>query len=94
MDQVSRPLPLHQAPLTNFSRNVFEAIKFLGVIRFAATYPTVGLLLKFLQTVMPSFSAKRAAHLEFTGTKIEKRLDQKTDRKDFISYASFCPSAI
>ena len=65
----------------------------MGVIRFAATYPAVGLLLRLLQTVMPSFSAKRAAHLKFTGTKVEKRLDQKTDRKDFISYASFSPSA-
>lgn len=38
---------------------------------------------------MPSFSAKRAAHLEFTRAKIEKRLDRKTDRKDFTSYAIF-----
>lgn len=38
---------------------------------------------------MPSFSAERAAHLEFTRAKIERRLDGKTDRKDFTAYVSF-----
>ena len=53
-------------PLITSGRNVFEAIEFLGVIHFAATYPAIGLLVKFLQTIMPSFSAKQTAHLTFT----------------------------
>ncbi|KAL8948520.1 MAG: hypothetical protein Q9222_005301 [Ikaeria aurantiellina] len=67
-------------------RNVFESIKFLGVIRFAATYPGAGLLLKSLQLVRPSLAAKRAAHMEFTSKKIERRLNLETDRKDFLTY--------
>lgn len=69
-------------------RNVLEAIKFLGVIRFAATYPAVDLLFKLLQSVMPSFSSKRAAHLDFTETKTKKRLNRETNCKDFMTYAS------
>ncbi|KAM0806079.1 putative benzoate 4-monooxygenase cytochrome P450 [Usnea florida] len=70
-------------------RNVFESIKFLGAIRFAATYPVVGLLFKLLQFIMPAFAAKRAAHLAFTETKLDRRLDRKTNRKDFMTYARF-----
>lgn len=68
---------------------MFESIKFLGAIRFAATYPVVGLLFKLLQFIMPSFAAKRAAHMAFTETKLDKRLDRKTNRKDFMTYAGF-----
>lgn len=68
---------------------MFEAIKFLGVMRFAAVYPAVGLLFKLLQFFMPSFGAKRAAHLKFTESKTEQRLNRETDRKDFMTYASF-----
>ena len=68
------------------TRNFFEAIKFLGVIRFAAAYPVVGLLLQSLQLLKPSFAAKRLAHLEFTRKMIDQRLKRKTDRKDFLQY--------
>ncbi|KAI4284881.1 MAG: hypothetical protein L6R38_001090 [Xanthoria sp. 2 TBL-2021] len=66
-------------------RNVFESIKILGILRFAAMYPIVSLVLNTLQT-LPWLSAKRTAHLKFTGEKIEKRLREGTDRKDFISH--------
>jgi hypothetical protein len=61
----------------------------LGLIRFAATYPIVGLFFKLLQPIMPSFAAKRAAHLAFTEGKTNERLERETDRKDFMTYASF-----
>ncbi|MCJ1462457.1 hypothetical protein MMC07_001059 [Pseudocyphellaria aurata] len=67
-------------------RNVFESAKLLGVIRLTAAFPAFGLLFKLVQFLIPSISSKRAAHLEFTGAKIEKRLDRKTDRKDFTTY--------
>ena len=73
---------------------MFESIKFLGVIRFAATYPVLGLLFKLLQYIIPSFAAKRAAHMAFTETKLDKRLDRKTNRKDFMTYAGYFLSAI
>lgn len=71
----------------NFS-NVFSAIKFLGVIRFAETYLIVGLLLLLLQKLIPSFAAKRAAHLEYTKKMIDARIARETDRSDFMTQAS------
>lgn len=65
------------------------AIKFLGVLRCAAIYPAVKSALGLLMIIMPSINAKRAAHREFARTRIERRLDLKTDRKDFMTYASF-----
>ncbi|KAF2228481.1 putative benzoate 4-monooxygenase cytochrome P450 [Viridothelium virens] len=67
-------------------RNVFESIKFLGVLRLAANYPAVGMLLKLLTIFKPSLGAKRAAHMEFTRLKIEKRLERESNRKDFLTY--------
>ena len=66
-----------------------EAIRFLGILRCAATYPVMNLALKVLTIIMPSFEAQRVAHLEFTQAKIENRLDMETDRRDLMSYASF-----
>jgi hypothetical protein len=67
-------------------RNFFNAIKFLGVIRFAAAYPFIGIFLYVLQLLIPSIAAKRRAHLQFTEEKIDERLNRKTDRKDFLQY--------
>ena len=58
------------------------------MIRFAAIYPAVGLLLKLLQLIKPSLAARRVAHLAFTQAKTEKRLERKTERKDIMTYAS------
>lgn len=66
-----------------------EAIKYMGVIRLGIAYPAAGLFLKLLLFLMPSFSAKRAAHFSFMREKVQKRLDRITDRKDFLTYASF-----
>lgn len=67
---------------------MFEAIKFLGVIRFVATYPILGFVFRLLQSVIPSVAAKRVAHLAFTEKKILKRLEREVDRKDFMTYVS------
>ena len=65
------------------------ATQFLGILRCATIYPAMDFALKVLKIIMPSFEAKRAEHLEFTRAKTEQRLDQKTDRKDFMTYACF-----
>ncbi|MCJ1386410.1 hypothetical protein MMC17_009536 [Xylographa soralifera] len=67
-------------------RNVFESVKMLGVIRFALNYPAIGAVFGVLQKVVPSIAAKRKQHMMFTESKIQKRLDVTTDRKDFITY--------
>ncbi|KAL8649157.1 MAG: hypothetical protein Q9226_005693 [Calogaya cf. arnoldii] len=81
--------PLGFAAKSN--RNVIEAINFLGLFHFVAIYPAMRLAFRLLEFMMPTFTAKRVAHLAFTTSRIEKRLDTKTDRKDVITYASFHP---
>lgn len=46
------------------------------------------LALKLLEAMVPSFTARRVAHLDFTKARVEKRLEMKTDRKDIMSNAS------
>ncbi|KAL8905670.1 MAG: hypothetical protein Q9207_002484 [Kuettlingeria erythrocarpa] len=75
--------------LTDRIRDMMGAVKFLGVLRCAAIYPAVKTALAFLMIIMPSVNAKRVAHRAFARNKIEQRLDLKTDRKDFMTYASF-----
>lgn len=83
---ISLEFKSHQL-ITN-SSNVFSAIKFLGVIRFAETYPVVGLLLLLLQKLIPSFAAKRATHLAYTKKMIDARLARETNRGDFMTQVS------
>lgn len=66
-----------------------EAVRFLGILRCAAIYPALNLALKVLKIIMQSLEAKRIAHRKFAKDKIEQRLDLKTDRRDFMTYASF-----
>lgn len=92
MDGVSTPPPLEMALMSicsstnhDFS-NVFTAIRFLGIIRFAESYAVVGLIFKILQKTMPSLANKRAAHLDYTKKMIDARLARETDRSDFMTY--------
>ena len=80
------PFPSRQIPLAKSLRNLFARIKFVAVLRFATTYPAIGIAFKVLQKIRPSLAANQAAHMEFTRIKVEKRLKQETDRKDFLSY--------
>lgn len=61
-------------------------------MRFAAMYPATRLLLQILRLIKPSLAARRVTHLAFTKAKIEKRLQRKTDRKDFMTYVSLSPA--
>ena len=69
-----------------FSRNMFQSVKFLGIMRFAATYPMINQIFKFLMSSIPSMADKRKSHFEYTRKKTESRLDRQTDRKDFTTY--------
>ena len=67
---------------------MFASVKFLGILRFAATYPIINQVLKLLMSMIPSLTEKRKAHFAFTKQKTENRLDRDTDRKDFTTYVS------
>ena len=94
MDKVAEPSSFLSAPKTDYVRTLIEAFKFLGIFRCAATYPAMDLALKVFRIILPSFEAKRAANYEFAKAKVEKRLDLKTDRKDFMTYVSFRPDCL
>lgn len=68
---------------------MFASIKFLGVMRFAATYPIINRVFTLLMSSIPSMAERRKAHFAFTKQKTESRLNRDTDRKDFITYVSF-----
>lgn len=57
-------------------------------MRFGAAYLAGGLFLEAFKFLIPSVSAKQAAHTSFTKDKIMERLNRKTDRKDFLTYVS------
>ncbi|OKL56912.1 hypothetical protein UA08_07745 [Talaromyces atroroseus] len=59
---------------TDWMRTVFTSIKLLGVFRFAEAYTVIGLSFFILQKLMPSISAKRAAHLAYTKERIDARI--------------------
>lgn len=67
-------------------KNMFQSVKFLGIMRFAATYPMINRIFKFLVSSIPSMADKRKSHFEYTRKKTENRLDRQTDRKDFTTY--------
>ncbi|KAL9580477.1 MAG: hypothetical protein Q9212_004471 [Teloschistes hypoglaucus] len=65
---------------------MFQSVKFLGILRFAAYYPAVGRIFMTLLWAFPSISKKRKSHLEYVRKNTENRLDSDTYRKDFLSY--------
>lgn len=60
----------------------------VGIVRFAAVYPLVDRIIKFLLANIPSMAAKRKSHFDFTRKRTENRLGRETDRTDFTTYAS------
>lgn len=65
---------------------MFQSIKFLGIMRFAATYPAIDRIFKLIVSSVPSMADKRKSHFAFTRKQTESRLDIDVDRKDFTSY--------
>lgn len=65
---------------------MFESVKFLSIMSFAATYPAIDRIFKFMMSSVPSMADKRKSHFDFTRKQTEKRLDNDVDRKDVTSY--------
>ena len=87
----------HNLPVFKFTkcrRNVFASIKIMCVMRTAATYPIINRVFEFLMSNIPLMAHKQKAHYAFVKQKTESRLNQHTDRKDFITYVSCIESLI
>ncbi|MCJ1235343.1 hypothetical protein MMC14_003311 [Varicellaria rhodocarpa] len=66
--------------------NIFRGIKFSTVFMILKTYPNIESPAFLLLSMFPSLMKARITHYEFTREKLERRLAQKTDRRDFINY--------
>lgn len=68
--------------------NLFQGIKYARFLSIATFYEPAKTILKLVVKFIPSIQRGRSEHQRFTLLKTEKRLDAKTDRKDFMSYVS------
>jgi hypothetical protein len=69
------------------SRDLFESIKLMGVLRFMINYPALGVIFKLLVKLKPSITQRRAKSHALSEGKLKRRLEMDVDRKDFLAYA-------
>ena len=67
-------------------KNIFGGVKFSRVLKIAEAYEPLMLLLRATMKLIPAVGRARKEHIEFTELKTARRLDMKTDRKDFMDY--------
>ena len=67
-------------------RNLFVGIKYARILVIATFYQPILFLLQCLIKIMPDIQKARTEHEQFTYLKTAKRLDAKTERKDFMTY--------
>lgn len=61
--------------------NIFEMLRVASIMRVMTAY---GLPMMKIVDNVPALARARDAHDEYTNAKTAKRLDKKTDRKDFM----------
>jgi len=66
--------------------NIFKGLKFSRVRNPLRAYPLIGMPILYLMKVFPSLQETALKHRKYSRDKSERRLDTKTDRRDFISY--------
>lgn len=67
-------------------RNIFASIKYGRFVRFAFEYPILKYMFFALYKLVPSFGEARKMQVEYTNNRVDKRLNAKTERKDFMDY--------
>ncbi|KAF1968697.1 cytochrome P450 monooxygenase-like protein [Bimuria novae-zelandiae CBS 107.79] len=65
---------------------LFKGVKLVPFVRLFKQYPIIGLPFWILTKLFPQIMAARVKHDNYTVEKTAKRLESKTDRKDFMSY--------
>lgn len=69
-------------------KNLFQGIKYARFLSIASFYEPAMKILKAIVKLSPSIQKATDEHEKFTYHKTAKRLDAKTDHKDFMSYVS------
>ena len=65
---------------------VFKALKMTRMFRVIRSYPAVGIPFFWLLKRFPAMIKARERHQNYTVSKMDKRINTKTDRKDFMRY--------
>ena len=65
---------------------IFRGLKFVGIFRLIQVYPLIRVLWTIFLATSPHIANAQKAHFEYTAAKIKKRIERKTERKDFITY--------
>lgn len=68
--------------------NIFQSMKIARMFRVFRAYPIVGNLVFSLIKLLPQATKAGAEHRALTAEKTERRLDRRTNRKDFMRFAS------
>ncbi|KAF1985411.1 cytochrome P450 monooxygenase-like protein [Aulographum hederae CBS 113979] len=66
--------------------NIFQNVKFIALMRFGAHFKTVGKVFGTILGSIPAVQRAQSEHVNYTTVRVAKRLDTKTERKDFITY--------
>ncbi|KAJ4346456.1 uncharacterized protein N0V89_010385 [Didymosphaeria variabile] len=77
---------LESEEYSEWMANLFKGVKLVPFVRLARMYPIIGLPFWLLTKIFPQIMAARTMHENHTVEKTAKRMDTKTDRKDFMSY--------
>lgn len=64
--------------------NLFGMLRVATMLRVIREYPIVGVPVMYLLDTVPALLAARHRHNNYTKEKTARRLNKKTDRKDFI----------
>ena len=64
--------------------NMFNMMRAEGTLPVLKSYPIIGVPVWTLLSVIPSVSKAKHLHNSYTSEKTSRRLNKKTDRKDFI----------
>lgn len=64
--------------------NIFRSLKMARISRVFRAYPILGVPIFNLMKWFPQLAKARQKHEQYTVDKTARRLDAKTDRKDFM----------
>lgn len=64
--------------------NLFSLLRVASILRVMRDYPLLGVPLTIILETVPALRKAKHAHDEYTQEKTARRLDKKTERKDFI----------
>jgi cytochrome P450 len=76
---------LEQGKYHFWIESIFRSLKMVSVMRLVRAYPPLATLFFFMLSLFPSVTKAKLDHQEFCRDKVMRRLERKTDRRDFMT---------